>query len=105
MSDSNLAPDGRTCSSCGKQKSWDSFDKKKSGPNGHHSRCKVCIGKQKKIWWKRKNMKRRVHPNIFEFTSSDIIEKGLAFNSTEKLELEKVLRMLVVDTLIKERTS
>jgi hypothetical protein len=96
---------GRACKVCGKFKSWENYDKKKDGMNGFHSRCKECISRQKRNWWKKKNMKKRTRPSVLDFHSTDIFEKTIAIGSHENSEFEKILRQLVVDTMIKGRNS
>lgn len=94
---------GRICKKCETFKLWGYFDKKSNGVNGRHSQCKVCIKSFKRKWWKKKNMKPRVRPTILEFSKSHISETSVPFNSSEKTELEKILRSMVFDSFIKRR--
>lgn len=94
---------GRICKKCETFKIWDCFDKKNNGINGHHSQCKECIKAFKRKWWKKKNMKTRVRPTVLELSKSQVSETNIPFNSSEKIELEKILRSMVFDSFIKRR--
>src|SRR5271155_3938642 len=98
MSESDFVLEGRVCNSCGKLKSWDDFDKKKDGKNGHHSQCKECVARRKRSWWKKKKVKKRIRPTVLEFSNSDIFETTVRFSGTQKAELEKILRSMVFDS-------
>lgn len=50
---------GRVCNSCGLFKLWIEFDKKPRGINGHDSRCKSCIAKQKILLREKKKAERK----------------------------------------------
>jgi hypothetical protein len=50
---------GRVCNSCGLFKPWIEFDKKPRGINGHDSRCKSCIAKQKLLLRERKKIEHK----------------------------------------------
>lgn len=90
-------PNGRICKRCGTFKTWESFDKKTDGMNGHHAHCKPCVGKFKRKWWKKKNIRKHVYPTVLEFSKSDITETFVPLNGHEKTELEKILRSMVLD--------
>lgn len=49
---------GRVCSRCKQYKSWDSFNKNKSDPDGHRPNCKQCQ-KEAEVKYKRDPKKAR----------------------------------------------
>lgn len=89
---------GRICRKCETFKPWDKFDRKSDGLNGRHSQCKLCIGKFKRKWWKKKNIKKIIRPTILDFSNSDISEKTISFTKSEKSEFEKILRSMVFNS-------
>ena len=42
--------EGRECTKCFKFKPWSSYNKSKSGKNGHYSQCKECTNTLNKKW-------------------------------------------------------
>ena len=92
-----IDPSGRICLKCKAFKSWDLFDKKKNGLNGHHSQCKFCIGNFKKKWWIKKSKRKYLVSKTLEFKKSDLFEQTVDWNSHEKLEFEKIMRSMVID--------
>ena len=101
----NTGANGRICKGCGEFKSWDNFDKKRDGVNGRHSQCKPCVGKFKKKWWKKKNVKKRIRPTVLDFASFDVFETTIPLTGAQKTELEKIMRSMVFDSLTKIRRS
>lgn len=91
---------GRNCSCCNKFKLWNEYDKKSTGINGRHSRCKSCIKVEKKKRWRKKNMKKTLAPDILIFQKSDLEEKLLSFSDQNKKDLEAVFRRLVFQSII-----
>jgi len=94
---------GRICRGCETFKTWENFDKKSNGINGHHSQCKECVSRFKLKWRKKKNMKKRVKPTVLEFANQDIKEVFVPFNSHEKLEFERILRSMVFDSFCSKK--
>jgi len=94
---------GRICKGCGIFKVWECFDKKSDGLNGRHSQCKSCVKKFKLKWWRKKSIRKRVNPTVLEFSKSDIIETFIPLNSQEKVELEKILRSMVINCLCSKK--
>jgi hypothetical protein len=107
MSKDEISDSGRHCSKCGIFKIWDEFDKKPTGPNGRHSRCKSCIKTEKKKWWRRKNIRKVSCPEVLIYSKSDLETVDIPLGGQDRRDLENIFRRLIFQSIIsgKERKS
>jgi hypothetical protein len=105
MSNEEITDFGRTCSKCKTLKAWDQFDKKSTGINGRHSRCKICIKVEKKKWWRRKNIRKISSPEVLIHSHSDIETIQLPLTGRDRSDLENVFRRLIFQSIISTKES
>lgn len=105
MSNEEISALGRYCSKCSSFKSWDHFDKKSTGINGRHSRCKSCIKFQKKKWWRKKNTRKISSPEVLIYSKSDLEILEIPLLGQEKRDLENIFRRLIFQSLISEKEN
>lgn len=105
MSSEEINDFGRTCSKCGAQKAWDQFDKKSTGPNGRHSRCKTCIKTEKKKWWRRKNVRKVSCPEVLIYSKSDLETVEIPLAGQDRRDLENIFRRLIFQSIVSGKES
>lgn len=91
---------GRICSRCETLKSWDEFDKKSTGINGRHSRCKSCIKIEKKKLWRKKNIRKVSCPEVLIYSKYDLETVEVPIQGQHRRDLENILRRLVFQSVI-----
>jgi len=103
MSQENLDLNGRNCSLCGVFKNWDQYDKKPTSANGYHSQCKKCVGVAKRKWWRKKNLRKKMYPEVLDFSNSDIEIQSAPITSRDKSDLERVFRQLIFHSITSKK--
>lgn len=95
----NTNSQGRKCSKCEKFKPWEEFDKKATGVNGRHSRCKLCIKLEKKKWWRKKIIRKSNCPEVVIYSKSDLEVVNVESTGQERRDLETVFRRLIFQSI------
>ncbi len=103
MTNHEISDFGRTCSKCLTPKTWDEFDKKSTGINGRHSHCKSCTKKEKKKWWRKKNVRKVSCPEVLIYSSSDIETTVIPLRGQDHTDLESIFRKLIFQSIISDK--